>query len=58
MRVWTWALCGPVSPRKLGLAVFSHHEPLESADSDEAKARVEMLASMLPRSLFREREAE
>jgi hypothetical protein len=58
MRVWTWALCGPVSPRKLGLAVFSHHEPLEAADGEEAKARVAMLASMLPRCLFRDRDAE
>ncbi|MGL4553848.1 MAG: hypothetical protein ACRC33_22040 [Gemmataceae bacterium] len=58
MRVWTWALCGPVGPRKLGLAVFSHHEPLESAEGEEAAARVEMLAAMLPRSLFREREEE
>lgn len=54
MRVWTWALCGPVSPRRLGLAVFSYHEPLEEADSEAALARVAMLEEMLPRSLFRE----
>jgi hypothetical protein len=56
MRVWTWAICGPISPRRLGLAVFSYHEPLATADSEEAAARVAMLHAMLPRCLFRDRD--
>jgi hypothetical protein len=58
MHVWTWAICGPISPRRLGLAVFSHHEPIVRADSDEVQARIQMLRSMLPRCLFHDREAE
>jgi hypothetical protein len=58
MHVWTWAICGPISPRRLGLAVFSHHEPIVRADSDEVLARIEMLRSLLPRCLFRDRDAE
>src|SRR6185369_14534085 len=25
MRTWTWAVAGPVTPRHLGLAVFTYH---------------------------------
>ncbi|MFQ3591905.1 MAG: hypothetical protein SNJ82_01810 [Gemmataceae bacterium] len=58
MYVWTWAICGPISPRCLGLAVFSHHEPLARAESEEVQARIDMLRSMLPRCLFRDCRAE
>jgi hypothetical protein len=52
-RTWTWAVAGPVTPRHLGLAVFTYHIPEEEADSDDGKARRKMLGQMLPRALFK-----
>jgi len=54
MLICTWAVCGPLSPRRLGLAVFSHHEPLLRADSPQAQARLAQLNRLLPRCLFRD----
>jgi hypothetical protein len=53
MRTWTWAVAGPVTPRHLGLAVFTYHIPEDEADSDDSKARRKMLGQMLPRALFK-----
>jgi len=53
MQTWTWAVAGPVTPRHLGLAVFTYHIPEDEADSDESKARRKMLGQMLPRALFK-----
>ena len=53
MRTWTWAVAGPVTPRHLGLAVFTYHIPEDEADTDESKARRKMLGQMLPRALFK-----
>jgi hypothetical protein len=53
MRTWTWAVAGPVTPRHLGLAVFTYHIPAGEADRDETRGRLTMLGEMLPRALFR-----
>jgi hypothetical protein len=53
MRTWTWAVTGPVTPRHLGLVVFTYHIPTEEADSDDTHGRIKMLGEMLPRALFR-----
>jgi hypothetical protein len=53
MRTWTWAVAGPVTPRHLGLAVFTYHIPTDEAESDATRSRRKMLGEMLPRALFR-----
>ena len=52
MHIWTWAICGSLSPRRLGLAIFSHHESLVRADGEHAQARLAQLHRLLPRCLF------